>query len=74
MISSCSALSGAPVHCTNACAKVKVSAGCRSVSSGRRLSVRVTAEAAASPGIETTGPNIKAAKDIQEIMDILPHR
>lgn len=27
-----------------------------------------------SSGIETTGPNMKAMKEIQEIMDILPHR
>lgn len=35
--------------------------------------VRAEGEAAGS-GIETKGPNFKPLKDIQEIMDILPHR
>jgi hypothetical protein len=39
-----------------------------------RRSVAARAEAPAAPGIETTGPNFTASKDIQEIMDILPHR
>ena len=46
----------------------------RPIPAGRKLAVRVNAEAPVAPGIETTGPNIKAMKDIQEIMDILPHR
>lgn len=74
MLSSCSALGGAAIQRSNASAKVKVSAGCRPVSAGRQLAVRVAAEAPAAPGIETTGPNFKATKEIQEIMDILPHR
>ena len=40
----------------------------------RRAAVRVVAEAEAPAGIETKGPNMKALKDIQEIMNILPHR
>jgi hypothetical protein len=39
-----------------------------------RCAVRVRAEAPAPGGIETTGPNMTALKDVQEIMDILPHR
>jgi 3-hydroxyacyl-[acyl-carrier-protein] dehydratase len=31
-------------------------------------------DAPPTSGIEKTGPNLKALKDIQEIMDILPHR
>lgn len=46
----------------------------RSVPVGRKLAVRVSAEAPAAKGIETTGPNFTANKDIQAIMDILPHR
>jgi len=44
------------------------------VSVGRNLAVHVSAEAPAAKGIETTGPNFTANKDIQAIMDILPHR
>jgi hypothetical protein len=41
----------------------------------RRASVAVRAEGEAKPaGLETQGPNMKPLKDIQEIMDILPHR
>ncbi len=41
----------------------------------RRAGVVVRAEGeAAASGIETQGPNFKPLKDIQEIMDILPHR
>ncbi|KAL4444975.1 hypothetical protein ABPG77_004025 [Micractinium sp. CCAP 211/92] len=39
----------------------------------RAVAVRAEGEAAGT-GIETKGPNMKALKDIQEIMDILPHR
>jgi hypothetical protein len=46
----------------------------RNVPAGRKLAVRVSAEAPAAKGIETTGPNFTANKDIQAIMDILPHR
>jgi hypothetical protein len=35
---------------------------------------RADAAAAPPPGLEARGPNMKALKDIQEIMDILPHR
>lgn len=38
-----------------------------------KRSVKVMASSE-TPGIETTGPNMKALKEIQEIMDILPHR
>ncbi|KAL4447994.1 hypothetical protein ABPG75_005213 [Micractinium tetrahymenae] len=41
--------------------------------SRRAVAVRAEGEAAGS-GIETKGPNMKALKDIQEIMNILPHR
>jgi hypothetical protein len=42
----------------------------------RRHSLKVSAEApvAEASGIEKSGPNMKAVKEIQEIMDILPHR
>lgn len=33
-----------------------------------------TTEVPATSGVETSGPNMKPLKDIQEIMDILPHR
>ena len=46
----------------------------RNAPAGRKMAVRVTAEAPAAKGIETTGPNFTANKDIQAIMDILPHR
>jgi hypothetical protein len=46
----------------------------RNAPAGRKLAVRVSAEAPAAKGIETTGPNFTANKDIQAIMDILPHR
>lgn len=40
-----------------------------------RKAVRVRAEGeAAAPGLETKGQNFEALKDIQEIMNILPHR
>ena len=71
MMSSCSALSGTAIHAPS---KAKSFAGSRPIAAGRKLAVRVAAEAPAAPGIETTGPNFAAKKDIQEIMDILPHR
>ncbi|KAI3438391.1 hypothetical protein D9Q98_000823 [Chlorella vulgaris] len=41
----------------------------------RRAAVVVRAEGEASgPGLEAQGPNMTALKDVQEIMDILPHR
>lgn len=40
----------------------------------RKSRVAVRAEAETPAGIEVTGPNLKALKDVQEIMDILPHR
>lgn len=42
-----------------------------------RIATRIAAEAApesVGSGIEKQGPNMTALKDIQEIMDILPHR
>jgi hypothetical protein len=40
----------------------------------RKSRIAVRAEAETPAGIEVTGPNLKALKDVQEIMDILPHR
>ena len=44
--------------------------------SSRKTMFKVSADAseAKSTGIETTGPNMKPLKEIQEIMEILPHR
>lgn len=44
------------------------------VSQKNRCTVQVRAEAPATSGIEKSGPNFTALKDIEEIMKILPHR
>jgi hypothetical protein len=46
----------------------------RTIALSRRYPVQVKAEATENTGIEKTGPNFKALKEIQEIMEILPHR
>jgi hypothetical protein len=72
MMSSKTSMAGsAVVQSTNVPTNAKF---VRNVSFGRKLAVRVSAEAPAAKGIETTGPNFTANKDIQAIMDILPHR
>lgn len=51
--------------------------GCGALKSAVARTVRavtVRAEAPATSGIEKSGPNMKALKEIQEIMEILPHR
>ena len=41
----------------------------------RRLSARAEVDVSQQEGaVEKTGPNFKPVKDVQEIMDILPHR
>lgn len=43
----------------------------------RKVAVKVVADAAAAPvtsGVEKSGPNFPAAKDIDAIMKTLPHR
>ena len=41
----------------------------------RRLSARAEVDISQQEGaVEKTGPNFKPVKDVQEIMDILPHR
>jgi 3-hydroxyacyl-[acyl-carrier-protein] dehydratase len=46
----------------------------RAMPSRRCVLVRAKADADAPKGIETTGPNMTPLKDIQAIMDVLPHR
>ncbi|PSC73775.1 beta-hydroxyacyl-ACP dehydratase [Micractinium conductrix] len=46
----------------------------RPAAARRAVMVRAEGEAEAPKGVEKQGPNMKALKDIQEIMDILPHR
>ncbi|KAH7617341.1 hypothetical protein Ndes2526B_g07945 [Nannochloris sp. 'desiccata'] len=72
MMSSKTSMTGAAVvQSTNVPSNAKF---VRNVPAERKLAVRVSAEAPAAKGIETTGPNFTANKDIQAIMDILPHR
>lgn len=56
---------------------IRQAVGCsamKPVAARRACAVRVRAEAPVPAGIEKSGPNMKALKEIQEIMDILPHR
>ena len=54
--------------------KATAFAAAKPMAARRSAAVQVRAEAPTTSGVEKSGPNMKALKDIQEIMDILPHR
>lgn len=55
--------------------KGRTFSNCRKSSSTiRAKELENSADAPASPGLETAGNNFKALKDIEEIQTILPHR